>query len=697
MAENKIGLKAISELLGMNFFIPSYQRGYRWDKQQVDELLDDIYSFATKKSKSEKEFYCLQPIVIKKLKEEEKTINNLDSIQEWYEVIDGQQRLTTIRIILSYLEGEFGGKMINGQFVATKLNDKFGKPIFNIEYQTRPNTKDFLDNISTASSDTMDCYFIKQSYSFVKNWFENTTRFPQKDPVVNSILNTIVLEEATKKEEGLVKVIWYEIKDDKNPIDTFIRINMGKIPLTNAELIKALFLQNRGNISDSQQTIIANEWDKIEYAFQNEEFWWFLNKSQNDIPARIEFLFDLICEIEKQKDKPIFESKYGTDKYTTFRYFNDKFSNDMTFEQVKEEWDKIHEYFLAFQEWYNTPIWYHYIGFLIDCNVSVIEIYNLYSNKGKDIFTKNLKDGIKKCIKKYEHKKEVIYCEKDDNKNWGFTLSYGKDDKTIRKLLLLFNIEFINKQYIKIAQENKTQEDDNFIIKFPFKLFKQKEKDIEHIASQTPKENDSEWLKVAKEDLDNKLDEQLKTDIDAFINQTDKNILWTDLLNRISKKSEEDELDEESKNGIGNLTLLNSDINRSYGNGFFFKKRSKIIKYDMEGKFIPICTKHVFLKYFDKKGTSRTKWGKDDIQNYQNHIGEILGVDIAKPKPNSIDKNWLENVKKLLSDDLKEEKNKNISDKIESFLNDTETKQEQFKCLCHELYNLSGFLAIKIQ
>ena len=36
--------KTINELLeSASFFIPSYQRGYRWDKQQVQNLLDDIY------------------------------------------------------------------------------------------------------------------------------------------------------------------------------------------------------------------------------------------------------------------------------------------------------------------------------------------------------------------------------------------------------------------------------------------------------------------------------------------------------------------------------------------------------------------------------------------------------------------------------------------------------------------------------
>ena len=69
-------LKSIYELLNNedgkseSFFIPSYQRGYRWKKQQVEELLEDIWEFASKKKKDEYEFYCLQPIVVKKNKED---------------------------------------------------------------------------------------------------------------------------------------------------------------------------------------------------------------------------------------------------------------------------------------------------------------------------------------------------------------------------------------------------------------------------------------------------------------------------------------------------------------------------------------------------------------------------------------------------------------------------------------------------
>ena len=46
MGNNVISLKPVKELLGMNFFIPDYQRGYRWEKQQAIDLLEDIYAFA---------------------------------------------------------------------------------------------------------------------------------------------------------------------------------------------------------------------------------------------------------------------------------------------------------------------------------------------------------------------------------------------------------------------------------------------------------------------------------------------------------------------------------------------------------------------------------------------------------------------------------------------------------------------------
>ena len=64
MQDNQLEMKTISDLLDEQFFIPAYQRGYRWTTRQVTDLLNDIKEFQYKAKKNE--FYCLQPIVVKK-------------------------------------------------------------------------------------------------------------------------------------------------------------------------------------------------------------------------------------------------------------------------------------------------------------------------------------------------------------------------------------------------------------------------------------------------------------------------------------------------------------------------------------------------------------------------------------------------------------------------------------------------------
>ena len=146
--KNNIELKSIDELLGMSFFIPAYQRGYRWNTQQVKDLLEDIQEFIDKKKEG---FYCIQPLVVRrnipdtKISDFKAGLEQLSTASsgkvlvdeteklifkntQW-EVIDGQQRLTTIHILLQVLDSE--------------------KRYF-IEYQTRKGSKEFLDDIDEA-------------------------------------------------------------------------------------------------------------------------------------------------------------------------------------------------------------------------------------------------------------------------------------------------------------------------------------------------------------------------------------------------------------------------------------------------------------------------------------------------------------------------------------------------------------------
>ena len=73
---------------------------------------------------------------------------------------------------------------------------------------------------------------------------------------------------------------------------------MGKIPLTNAELIKALLIQGYkdNDNKNNKQFELASEWDFIEYSLQNDDFWYFINKEKNEKATRIEFIFELIAK-----------------------------------------------------------------------------------------------------------------------------------------------------------------------------------------------------------------------------------------------------------------------------------------------------------------------------------------------------------------------------------------------------------------
>lgn len=63
MSESQICTKTITELLGLNFFIPNYQRGYRWTKYNVTQLLNDIWEY--RNSDEAHSFYCLQPVAVR--------------------------------------------------------------------------------------------------------------------------------------------------------------------------------------------------------------------------------------------------------------------------------------------------------------------------------------------------------------------------------------------------------------------------------------------------------------------------------------------------------------------------------------------------------------------------------------------------------------------------------------------------------
>ncbi|WPO81414.1 DUF262 domain-containing protein [Chryseobacterium sp. JJR-5R] len=567
---NKIELKPINDLLGESFYVPSYQRGYRWTETEVNALLNDILEFYTNNKNAVIEpFYCLQPLVVSKKND------------QWI-LIDGQQRLTTIFLILDCLK---------------PLREILGKGTYSIEYETRKNSQSFLKNIDYDKEyDNVDYYHICLARKAIEKWFS------EKDGVYkNHILQTLT----SPSEAGInVRVIWYEI-DNKNAIEIFTRINVGKIPLTNAELIKALFLRKRNFLSkDSSEVLlkqieIASQWDVIENTLRNDNFWYFIKDNNSQYDTRIEYIFDVIKK-KSNSDEELF----------TFLKYNEEF--EMRKNNITEIWKEVMDLFLRFKEWYNYHKLYHLVGYVITTKIISIEkLINKNTNLKKSEFESYIKDKIKKHFEKYDID----------------SLNYNQHSTTIKHLLLLFNVEYILKN-------------DKSNLRFPFDEYLKNNWDLEHISSinsEMPKEkNAKSWMMAVYEyfigtkvtgnyEFNDDTTLRLINEIKSLLEQEDFNYgKFEVLFNKVLSYFKEDEIDGDVKDSIGNLCLLDAYTNRAYKNAIFPVKRKWILENEANAMFVPLCTKNVFVKYYSNKFDQVMFWQQNDIEDYQECIKSTL-------------------------------------------------------------------------
>lgn len=575
-------LKNVRDLLGKNYYIPNYQRGYRWGKDEVSKLLDDIWDFA---SHRKSEFYCLQLLIIlpQESSDAEETVR--------YEVLDGQQRLTTLNLIIHYINEHFRG------------NKKY--PEMYLHYQTRSESSKAFSSIhidedgqvqmEVGLKPSIDFWHIKHAYGYIHNWF---TEKEEDERFNDNTFQEVFLDQ--------VKVIWYEIDRDEDPIKVFQRNNIGKIPLADVELIKAFILKGDKR-SDSnylrRQLEIAREWDEIEQGLRNPNLWAFIfgNKPMPDIC--IGQLFVVALGLEEQKKAKVY---------------------DLVEEKLEKEdgylerlWRDVKGLYSMIVDWYHDHKTYHYIGYLTQMGVKVQSICALISeNDTKAQFINKLRSKISEGEIRKLH-----YSQKD-----GFyKLSKGEKSKElyggeeVRSLLLLYNIELC-------LREGSTE-------RFPFETLQvEGEKrimwDIEHIDSQTRREIQSKkeqnlWLEATREALGPKIAQELGDRITKYISQeSNEQENFEALRERLQDLAEEK--DDNYRQSIGNLALLDAEINRSYGNSLFIKKRAELQQREQQGKFIPQGTKIAFMKYFTGSRLALDKWNTEDKCAHEAYIYDLV-------------------------------------------------------------------------
>ena len=557
--------RKVGEIKG-RFYVPSYQRGYRWGKDEVNRLLDDIYSIHESESEGIKS-YCLQPIVVKK-----------DG--DLYRLIDGQQRLTTIYLIYKYMNIASNG------FV--------DEPGFSIEYQTRDKSEKFLQHMDLLlMDDNIDFWYMGNAYKTIHNWFE------KKGP--KSVMSNV-----NRYFDENVKVIWYEVGEDEDEIGLFTRLNIGKIPLTSSELVKAMFLNNayEKTIGRHKQEEIAYQWDGIEKELHDEHLWFFLaNCSDNNYATRIDLVLSLMSR-----------SDYRSGDYDTFYYFDELRKQ----KGIDDIWKDIQHAFLTLKDWFRNHELYHKIGYIIASGYcSLSEVYEFSKEKAKSEFLGLIDDIIRDSV--------WMPC------NYG-SLRYGRktDEDAIQRLLLLFNIESVRRNGEKTEW-------------FPFEKYKEIYDGhtvwtLEHIHAQQSQgmntvEEWQEWIALQLHSIEylaqqSPEDEELMGLMDDMYEALDKERIIQQEFEEIQKKvfsylSEDNDL--EYMHSISNLALLNSRDNAALNNSTFDVKRNEIIKMDMQGKFIPFCTKMAFLKYYSKSEINQLHfWSKKDRYSYIEEMNRVL-------------------------------------------------------------------------
>ncbi len=431
-----VEIKTIGELKDHRFFVPSYQRGYRWTEYEVTALLNDISEFSSEGGKR----YCIQPLIVKRRKD------------GTFEVVDGQQRLTTIFIFMKIASQEI----------------RSATPPFELTYATRSDSGDFLQSLSDdedfegKKTKNIDYYHIASAYETIDSWFDK------------QVDKSVAIQEMNTKIRRSVFFIWHEMPYDSDPINMFTKVNLGKIPLTNAELIKALLL-NKDNFSNdinNRQTEISIAWDRIEQGLRDDSFWYFLNEKEQS-GTRIDMLFELLANEYNAK----LSTKIPVNqKYFPFSVFSASLNASTDKEGfVKALWGEVEKLYADFREWYADLEKYHIIGYLIATGVKIADVFALTRGKRKSTVMKDLLEKVRRVTGKTD--KDAL------NK-----ISYGTDNQRIRKLLLLFNVATL------VCKSEKQY-------RFPFDIYKGETRDrirwdIEHIhatADETDDADDSLW------------------------------------------------------------------------------------------------------------------------------------------------------------------------------------------------------------
>lgn len=550
------------------YYVPLYQRGYKWTKTQITKLLTDIDTFEYHSGK----FYCVQNITL---------VPNLEN--NCYNVVDGQQRLTTMTLLLSALgERELvRHKLLFPKNSIREFTNRFIDDWI-ISGETLP--KSWNDLIASNSDyDHQDIFHLFSGYHIIQDWLSD------KNVDKVAFLEKLLLH---------VKFICNVIEGEKEE-KIFGNLNSKRIYLDGADLVRAILITRVTKESAQEESVknivrINERRVRIGWELDYINRWW----NQKDVQD----YFRPFIQIKTGGDIQ-FDLEHHAINQLIALYGSSKGWGELSLEKIEQtkntvqlyhELQGLHEELV---EWFTHKEIYHYLGFLYHQSGNKPNFKNLLSywrneSKTKKRFSAYLLAQIKDDLFGEDNVEQIFSTEE----NW-------YNDGRLVPILLFLDI-------IEALKDNRNR--------LHVKAFLKKENDVEHIYPQNPSNQKDKigYVKYllssnpkVKEDAllkHKKIDDLKEEKLDHLINTYAENV---------------------STHAIGNLVLLYYKLNRSIQNKSYSYKRQRILSYYNEGNYIQPHTLKVFSRYFldgDTEQNDGKFWTQSDINQNEDHMKQTL-------------------------------------------------------------------------
>jgi len=562
----------VGDILGV-FFVPAYQRGYRWGNDEVTRLLDDIWA-------SDGRTYYLQPVVVKPMND-----------GRW-ELVDGQQRLTTLFLIFQYMRR--AGLQSTGAS-------------FSLHYETRPGSASYLEQLDEeASTENIDFWHIRRAYDCIEAWFD---AFEHRKQFAANKFYGYLFE--------TVKVIWYEAAKDVDSTTLFTRLNVGRIPLTDAELVKALLLSRSGERpgqADRREQIAA-QWDAFERDLRSPEVWSFITGKAEEAPTHISLLLDTLADREVRSRGGDVPSPERREPFFTFETLRPIIDGGP--DAPQDFWDEVVRLHSLLLGWYEDRDLFHKIGYLVAQGDDLGSIADM----ARDLTKKELHEALNLRIRQRLGLTRSRVSE----------INYESTAGKCSQVLLLMNVETVRRRT------------DSFE-RYSFHAHAAGAWTLEHIHAQhaeplTRARQWADWLQLHRDAVTGlpglepawrdsllaRIDSVLFDIADARVSGVEEKFRAVE-ADVIATLSAAESSGEDGVHSLANLALLDSRSNSALSNSVFEVKRRKVLELDKAGAYIPACTRNVFLKYYTTADDQQLHfWSERDREAYMDAMFEMVG------------------------------------------------------------------------